>query len=497
MAYTQLPIVEVAVDELRLDLDNYRIPIRPDDELAALRYMFASEEVVDQVKLFLRDGYFDNEVPIVVTEDGEHIVLEGNRLVSALKAIQDPALVPAQEREVQALLTRYATELPNMPTVIRVIMAPDRDAARPHLSRLHTGLSKKRWSLDQQGNYYHSVLSPAVGVDDLKSMYPDVNVIRLLRFVEIRAFLDGVKFKDKTLHDFVRSHDLAMSSFEYAYKIKDLAAAVGIVFDGYQIVPTRKTPRAIGAALSIRERDALEHLVDRFRAGTLNTRSAEFKSGTVERASLIARLLAGGKAPVDQTPEEDPDEGPEVDNPPGDDPDDEPDQGGPDGDPRDPEDDPKEPDDGSRGGKRGPNNPDTRKGFDIGGLPLAHARSNLKRRYLELRKIDVGQTPVAAAMLLRSVLEVSIKFHFVGTPQAVTGELKPCVDRLNEVYGKDRAHKSVINTIRTGPTNKAGSVNWFNAAAHDAEFPILEADAREAFRLVESVLNLLLVPYQP
>ena len=43
MAYTQLPIVEVAVDELRLDLDNYRIPIRPDDELAALRYMFASD----------------------------------------------------------------------------------------------------------------------------------------------------------------------------------------------------------------------------------------------------------------------------------------------------------------------------------------------------------------------------------------------------------------------------------------------------------------------
>lgn len=43
--------------------------------------------MLDQIKLFLRDGYFDNEVPIGVEENGEYVVLEGNRRVSALKAV--------------------------------------------------------------------------------------------------------------------------------------------------------------------------------------------------------------------------------------------------------------------------------------------------------------------------------------------------------------------------------------------------------------------------
>jgi hypothetical protein len=105
VSYTPLPIIEVDVDDLRLDLENYRIPLRPDDDLAALRYLFAAEEVLTLVKQLLRDGYFDNEVPIVVEESGEHVVLEGNRRVSALKAIRNPGLVPHHEAEVRALLT--------------------------------------------------------------------------------------------------------------------------------------------------------------------------------------------------------------------------------------------------------------------------------------------------------------------------------------------------------------------------------------------------------
>ena len=65
MAYKQLPIVEVNLDQLLLDLENYRIPTRRDDEAGALKYLFASEDVLGAARLILRDGYFDNEVPIV------------------------------------------------------------------------------------------------------------------------------------------------------------------------------------------------------------------------------------------------------------------------------------------------------------------------------------------------------------------------------------------------------------------------------------------------
>lgn len=231
MAYKPLPMVNVDIDDLRLDLQNYRIPIAPDDEAAALNYLFAAEDVLEQIKLFLRDGYFDNEVPIAVKEGGAYVVLEGNRRVSALKAIANPEVVPDHRAQVEELRIRYATEISQMPLTIRVLEVPSREAARKHVARLHTGISKKRWSRDQQANYYVSLLGPGVTVKDLKALYPDVDIVRFLRMHAVRQFLSGVKFNDRGLRDYVKSADLTMSSFEYAYRNSAIAGAMGVQFD--------------------------------------------------------------------------------------------------------------------------------------------------------------------------------------------------------------------------------------------------------------------------
>lgn len=54
----------------------------------------AEVAVIGQIRDFMRGTYFDNEVPIVVQEGRKYVVLEGNRRVSALKAIQQPDLGP-------------------------------------------------------------------------------------------------------------------------------------------------------------------------------------------------------------------------------------------------------------------------------------------------------------------------------------------------------------------------------------------------------------------
>lgn len=487
MAYKPLPIVDVPVDDLRLDLLNYRIPIAPDDEGAALNYLFASEDVLDQIKLFLRDGYFDNEVPIVVKEGRSYVVLEGNRRVSALKAIARPEIVPAHQAQVEELRTRYATEVPNMPQSIRVIVVPSRAAAHKHVARLHTGIPKKRWSLDQQANYYFSLLGPGVSVTDLKALYPDVDIVRFLRMVAVRQFLAGAKFKERSLRDYVKSSDLKMSSFEYAYRNAAIASAVGMVFDSDgRLIPARKKPRNIGAALPEQEREGLEYLMDGFREGRLNTRSPEFKSGSEAQADLLARLL--GVADEDDDPKgasnpgDDADGGSRPDGPSG--------RGGggasggggssAQG--------------GPSGGGRGPNDPDRRKGLSVAGLPFDHVPSNLEKRVLELRKINVDNTPAAAAMLLRSVLEATIKWHCAGTTQPATGMLGDVFGQVVKSYGGQRSLKDSINAIRSGPTTKPGSINWFNAAAHNPDIAITPADVRSAYAMVQPVLIRLLRP---
>lgn len=485
MAYKQLPIVEVDVDRLHLDLENYRIPIAPDDEDAALNYLFASEDVLEQIKLFLRDGYFDNEVPIAVKEDGAYVILEGNRRVSALKAITKPGIAPAHRAQVEELRTRYATEVPNMPKKIRVIVVPNRAAARKHIARLHTGLSKRRWSRDQQANYYFSFLGPGVAVQGLKALYPDVEIVRFLRMVAMRRFLSGVKFKDKALREYVVSADLTMSSFEYAYRNAAIAAAIGVKFDSDgRIEPARKKPENIGASLPVDVRDGLEYLMKGFRSGAFNTRSPEFKARSQEQTDLIARLVG---SPTDD----------DIEDTSGSSEDGGASGGagassggtgsgagaGADGGAG-----------GSGGGGRGPNDPDTLQGLDVAGLPFEHIPSNLKKRVLELRSINVKKTPAAAAMLLRSVLEATIKWHFEDTATPISGMLSQVFPTVVSAYATQRPYKDSINAIKSGPAAKPGSVNWFNAAAHNPNLAVMADDVRAAYSLVQPVLIRLMRP---
>jgi uncharacterized membrane protein YgcG len=481
MTYTQMPIVEVDVDKLRLDLKNYRIPIAPDDEDAALNYLFASEDVLDQIKLFLRDGYFDNEVPIAVKEHGAYVVLEGNRRVSALKAIAKPEIAPLHRAQVEELRTRYATEVPNMPKKIRVIVVPNRAAARKHIARLHTGISKRRWSRDQQANYYFSFLGPGATVEDLKVLYPDVDVIRFLRMVAARRFLSGVRFKDRTLREYVVSADLTMSSFEYAYRNAAIAAAIGVKFDtDGRIEPARKRPENIGASLPATVRDGLEYLMEGFRAGTYNTRSPEFKAGSQEQAGLLAHLVGSPTVEAEQTFG----------------------RSGGGGAGRDAEDSSGGAGTGSGGGTggvsggggRGPNDPDTRQGLDVSGLPFEHIPSNLKKRVLELRAINMRRTPAAGAMLMRSVLEATIKWHFDGSTPPVGGMLSEVFPAVSDAYGRQRALKDSVNAINSGAATKPGSIKWFNAAAHNPNLEVKEDAVRSAYALIQPVLIRLLKP---
>lgn len=487
MAYTPLPIVEVDVNKLRLDLENYRIPIAPDDEDTALNYLFASEDVLEQIKLFLRDGYFDNEVPIAVKDGATYVILEGNRRVSALKAIAKPEIAPAHLAQIEELRTRYATEIPNMPKKIRVIVVPNRAAARKHIARLHTGLSKRRWSRDQQANYYFSFLGPGVTVKDLKALYPDVEIVRFLRMVAMRRFLSGVKFKDKALREYVVSADLTMSSFEYAYRNAAIAAAIGVRFDSDgRIEPSRKKAENIGASLPIDVREGLEYLMKGFRSGGFNTRSPEFKSGSQEQTELIARLV-GSPTVIDDETEDTP--GPGRQEAGG------RTSGSSDGAGSDSSGDAGGSSASASGGRgRGPNDPNTLQGLEVAGLPFEHIPSNLKKRVLELRAIKVNKTPAATGMLLRSVLEATIKWHFEGSTPAVSGMLGAVFPTVVSTYGGQRALKDSINAINSGAATKPGSINWFNAASHNPNLEVKADAVRSAYALVQPVLIRLMKP---
>lgn len=499
MAYEQLPIVEVDLGQLILDLENYRIPTRRDDEAGALKYLFASEDVLGAARMILRDGYFDNEVPIVTSESVSndyalYTVLEGNRRVSALKALQDPTIAPGHAREIRELLKRYAVEAKNLPKRIRVIVAPDRATAAPHVARLHTGISKKRWSRDQQANFYYSLLDEQTTVDDVKAQYPDAKVVRFMKMAVMRRFVSAALFSDHTLRQYAASDALKMSVFEYAYRINEIASAIGVTFDkDGMLLPRESPPQKIAAKLPKKKLDALEYLVSEFRAGRLNTRSPEFKKGTPEFTSLINRLCnevsttpsslpappSSPRQPVRALPSQvepsdvfnDPNTGGSGDAPP-------------------------TPVSRGGAGSRGPNHPDTKDTLDLSGLDYENAPINLKLRYFELRKINLANLPIASAILMRSTLETTIKVHFEGSPTPATGQLSEVFKCVVQSYGKERSLKSTIAAINSGNAQKQGSIQWFNLIAHDADASVSKDDVRQAWKVVTPLLRRLLRPRQ-
>jgi len=299
----------------------------------------------------------------------------------------------------------------------------------------------------------------------------------------MRRFLSGVKFKDKALREYVVSAALTMSSFEYAYRNAAIAASIGVKFDSEgRIQPTRKKPERIGASLPADVRDALEFLMSGFRSGVFNTRSPEFKAGSEKQTELLARLLEG-TATADDSPEgthgaSGPGKGAGASAEAG---------SGTGGESAASGD-----DEGGEG--RGPNDPDTLQGLTVAGLPFEHVPSNLSKRALELRRINVKRTPAAAAMLLRSVLEATIKWHFEGTATPVSGMLSQVFPTVVNKYAKQRQFRDSINAISSGSATKPGSINWFNAAAHNPHLAVTPEDVRSAYSLVQPVLIRLMRP---
>jgi hypothetical protein len=504
VGYEPLPIAEVNVDDLRLDLDNYRIPTHRDDETSALKYLFLSEDVLGAARAIIRDGYFDNEVPLVVADDdGGYVVLEGNRRVSALKALLNPAVIPGHEGEVQGLLKRFAVEADQLPTRIRVMVAESRGQVAPRIARLHSGRSKRAWSLDQQATYYYSLLDKSATPEDVRAHYPDVNVTRFLKMAAVRRFLANARFTDRSLRSWVSGKsgaddgELKMSAFEYAYKVREIAAAIGLSFDRDGLLePRAQTPERIGKALGGAQLVALEYLVSEFRAERLNTRSLEFKRGTPAQSALVARLegripssdpSGGADDHADSVPEDgagaseptDPHGGSGIGDEAGNS--DASTSGSGEG---------ESSSDAGRG--RGPNHPDTRLTLDLTGLTYGDTHVNLNRRYQELRKLEVRSVPIATAMVMRSVLESTIKWHYEASGVRAHGELKDVFARVKGDYGRDRALRAAIGRVHSGGSSEPGSITWFNGIVHDGDAAPSEAAVRAAWDLINPLLRHLL-----
>jgi len=90
-----------------------------------------------------------------------------------------------------------------------------------------------------------------------------------------------------------------MSSFEYAYRHGDIAAAMGADFDDDgPLLPRRKRAERIGADLTALQRRAVAFLMAEFPRESAQYPLAELKKGSPEHDRLVAALAGDNTAPA-------------------------------------------------------------------------------------------------------------------------------------------------------------------------------------------------------
>lgn len=136
--------------------------------------LFANEDALSLVEGICKIGYLTHETPVVVKRRGKYVMVEGNRRLAALKAIQNPMLVPDYQTRIAAL----AALLPDRSILlkVRVMIAPNQADADQLIAAIHTGNLRRPWTPGRQAAFFQAQIDAGREYKDLLVRYPTIDV---------------------------------------------------------------------------------------------------------------------------------------------------------------------------------------------------------------------------------------------------------------------------------------------------------------------------------
>ena len=135
--YTKWEQRKLKVDSLRLDNENPRLPeeMLHETQSAIIQFLVDEFNVLEIAKSIAKNGFFINETPIVVKVGKIFVVVEGNRRITALKLLRNPELAPARKKYSYSRLAEDVDT--SQWERIPVYIAPSKEAASPILIARH------------------------------------------------------------------------------------------------------------------------------------------------------------------------------------------------------------------------------------------------------------------------------------------------------------------------------------------------------------------------
>lgn len=218
------------INDIYLDPRNVRLDIPegvPESDI--VQDLFTNEKALSLVEGIAKVGLLTHEVPIVVDRGGILVVVEGNRRVAALKAIQNPYLAPDHHARISKLALSINDR--NALRRITVKKAPTQSDADQLIAALHTGNQRVAWSPARQAAFFQAQLDAGKTAEALIVQYPTIDVRKFITRSKILDLFRTVDYADPSLGDFARKRRFPVSTLARLYENERFLDLVGITID--------------------------------------------------------------------------------------------------------------------------------------------------------------------------------------------------------------------------------------------------------------------------
>lgn len=481
-------------DELFLDPKNVRLETtNAQVEADIIEDLFDNENAFDLVDAISKIGYLTHEVPIVVKRQGKYIVVEGNRRLAALKAIQNPKIVPAYQSRVAAAVKTMGKTRDTLAS-IEVLVAPNQVQADQLIAALHTSNPRKPWSPARQAAFFQAQIDAGRRYMQLLTRYPTVDVPDFVLRARLVNRLKTAVTSEPELADFIGSKEWksGFSALTRIFESKDFRDVTGIGLDGDGDLETSLSDVHLDAVARL----IVQGLQDR----SINTRTLN-KVTSPRFIQLMTEIRAAIGVPVPTSGVTGTGGGPTGGAPGGG----STTPGGITGTAS-----------GGASGKGGrtasgtggakPKMKVKTTSLPIGNVAVPDAFGEpLKAHFAELSVINIQRTPNAAFLMLRAILEKSIKAYadakgvdIAKTKHQNNGrvQLHNCLNWVVEYWGKyktdlvDPTKRVQGGRLAEYTSTKAA----LNAANHNYKFSVDPAEVERAWQSIDPLLRELLTP---
>lgn len=253
--------------ELHLDDRNVRLE-NTDNKVEAdlLQDLFTNENVMELVSGIAAIGFLTHEYPIVVKRRSRYVVVEGNRRIAALKALQNPMLVPAFQSRIKEVVGTIPKATLKSLAHVRVKVAPNQEQANQLIAALHTGTQRRAWTPARQAAFFHAQIEAGRTYDELVTRYPTVEVAKFVFRSHVLRLVQNTALDEAELNDYVASPAWRRSSstIERIYEKREFLDITGIRMES-GVFTHSLAPDQVKALVTV--------IVRGIKDGNLNTRT--------------------------------------------------------------------------------------------------------------------------------------------------------------------------------------------------------------------------------